>query len=509
MLLVVLASNIKAQVVTTNSNAVGMEHNVLFNANSRYTVTQNGNGPQFDLDGLFNGDFKPFYTSTAPTTSAPAIIEIQGLPSVHTQTGGWVGWTTRYWQAKNFIIEGYNSYGGFNDWVTIADYTSTDYTGGYSFYKKVPTKGTYTKLRFTFYSSYGTNGRLGISELFFLHPEAMTPYEGLLDAFAYNGDDIVTSNTGNVGIGTNSPVAKLQIESDVIPTEVYPPSEFKDYFKNKDYDVLYLNRTANSNMGPSLFLKGIESETSFSARIALLGKGGANGDLAFLTSATDGYKQNEVMRITHDGNVGIGTIETEAKLDVNGSLRANSLIIDGNDFKLGTDNSRDIGEKTGQRALVHFTEDRLFMNYGGDFEGGVYVAGPKTIFEKNVGIGTTETEGYQLAVKGDKGIIAEKVTVKVHGNWADYVFEDDYKLPTLEEVEKHIEEKGHLQNIPSAEVVAKEGVELGNMNRILLEKIEQLTLYTIQQEKEIKALKAQQKEVEALKVLVKKLLEAK
>lgn len=109
--------------------------------------------------------------------------------------------------------------------------------------------------------------------------------------------------------------------------------------------------------------------------------------------------------------------------------------------------------------------------------------------EGNVGIGTTDTQGYELGVNGK--IAALEVKVAAYNDWPDYVFTKEYKLPTLEEVEQHIKEKGHLPNIPSAAKVKKEGgFSLGEMNKKLLEKVEQLMLYTIQQEKRIKALEA-------------------
>ena len=67
--------------------------------------------------------------------------------------------------------------------------------------------------------------------------------------------------------------------------------------------------------------------------------------------------------------------------------------------------------------------------------------------------------------------------------WSDFVFKKEYNLPTLQEVEKHINEKGHLENIPSEEEVLKKGINLGEINSKLLQKIEELTLYLIQQEK--------------------------
>ncbi len=97
----------------------------------------------------------------------------------------------------------------------------------------------------------------------------------------------------------------------------------------------------------------------------------------------------------------------------------------------------------------------------------------------NVGIGTQSIGDWQLAVGGK--IRAEEI--KVETGWADYVFEEDYPLPTLQEVEKHIAEKGHLINIPSADEVEANGIELGEMNKLLLEKIEELTLYIIAADK--------------------------
>ena len=98
---------------------------------------------------------------------------------------------------------------------------------------------------------------------------------------------------------------------------------------------------------------------------------------------------------------------------------------------------------------------------------------------------------YRLFVKD--GIKTEKIKVEIASanGWADYVFRKDYKLRSLEEVEKHIIEKGHLPNIPSATEVEKNGVNLGEMDAKLLEKIEELTLYVIQLNKEVKELKQQ------------------
>lgn len=105
----------------------------------------------------------------------------------------------------------------------------------------------------------------------------------------------------------------------------------------------------------------------------------------------------------------------------------------------------------------------------------------------------------------DGKIYAKEIEVKANV-WADYVFRRDYKLRTLEEVEKHIEEKGHLPNIPSAADVEKNGINLGEMDAKLLEKIEELTLYSIEQNKQMQK---QSDEITELKKQVQQLISKK
>ncbi len=120
----------------------------------------------------------------------------------------------------------------------------------------------------------------------------------------------------------------------------------------------------------------------------------------------------------------------------------------------------------------------LINKFKTSFENDVYVE------TGNVGIGTI-TPDAKLAVKGD--IHANEVKVDLLGAVApDYVFYKDYDLKTLTELENYIVKKGHLPNIPSAKEMETNGVRLKEMNLKLLEKIEELTLYTIQQEKQLK-----------------------
>ena len=91
-----------------------------------------------------------------------------------------------------------------------------------------------------------------------------------------------------------------------------------------------------------------------------------------------------------------------------------------------------------------------------------------------------------FSVDGAGFVQAKKLKLKLSG-WSDFVFKDDYDLKPLEEVEQFIEENNHLPDVPSEAEVLKEGVEVGEMQQVLLQKIEELTLYIIEQNKEIKS----------------------
>lgn len=95
----------------------------------------------------------------------------------------------------------------------------------------------------------------------------------------------------------------------------------------------------------------------------------------------------------------------------------------------------------------------------------------------------------------NKGILSEDFAIAPVSSWSDFVFNKDYNLRAIEEVESFIEENNHLPDVPSAADVAEEGYSQHDMNKVLLQKIEELTLYTIQQQKEIKALKSELNEL--------------
>ncbi|TKG91634.1 hypothetical protein EYV94_21610 [Puteibacter caeruleilacunae] len=106
------------------------------------------------------------------------------------------------------------------------------------------------------------------------------------------------------------------------------------------------------------------------------------------------------------------------------------------------------------------------------------------IVDGKVGVNTNKLEDFHVSVNGK----LRAKEVRVATDWADFVFDENYQLMSIEEVAQFIEKRGHLPNIPKASTVEEDGISVGEMNKLLLQKIEELTLYNIQQNKKMKQL---------------------
>ena len=196
------------------------------------------------------------------------------------------------------------------------------------------------------------------------------------------------------------------------------------------------------------------------------------------------------------GKVGIGTEQIEADLHVVGNDTLGRLIVAPKEPTFNHDSeiflAEDINGNYGMK--IKYDGGDNYLQIFGESNSTVY--GPHFSMQRTSGqlaLGTTDfAAGYQLSVGGK--IACEEVLVSLEADWPDYVFKSDYELKTLAQVKQHIDEKGHLPGVPSAQEVAEEGLSLGEMNKVLMEKVEELTLYILQQEEKINS---QEKQFEA------------
>ncbi|MCW3466042.1 hypothetical protein [Chitinophaga nivalis] len=223
-----------------------------------------------------------------------------------------------------------------------------------------------------------------------------------------------------------------------------------------------------------------------------------------------GTSGGEHMRINNLGNIGIGTKEPGAKLHVQGNIMAMGQLISRIDNPnvggtIAVVNPAKAAD--GQARLWNIMN--MSGTYGNSLQFWAYdekgctgggMCAPRLVLmdNGNVGIGTSKPQSL-LSVAGI--ITGQRVKVTTTG-WADDVFHPGYTLPTLQEVEKHIREHQHLPGIPSEATIIKDGLDVGDMQQQQMRKIEELTLYLIEQQKQLAAqqqlLAAQEKRLKEL-----------
>ncbi|MFC1226720.1 hypothetical protein ACFE6N_23150 [Pedobacter sp. BG31] len=209
--------------------------------------------------------------------------------------------------------------------------------------------------------------------------------------------------------------------------------------------------------------------------------------LALACSFAVGRAQNQ----TIDGNLSIGVADgavtgTGKKITFNG-VASNSDELSIYRFNRAFNSSDlrvDIGDDYGSDG------DRFVLGTT-SWSNSTYYVHMVVGADGKVGIGTETFGAERLAVNGN--IRAREVKVEATG-WPDFVFQKDYKIGSLVDLARYINKNKHLPGVPSAEDVEKNGIELGEMNKLLLQKIEELTLYMISQQKEIDELKKKVKQ---------------
>lgn len=391
-------------------------------------------------------------------------------------------------------------------------------------------------------------------------------------------------SSGNVGIGTSSPSNKLDIVgngSGAFPLTIKNNTSnvlaLYSANENGTYHAGIFNyRSRNTFQSPTNLYAGDRVAgfyglpyiaNAYRANSAIEMYVGASpgtnsypGYIIFGTTPTGGTTRLERLRITESGTVGIGTTTPNSsyKLDVNGSINATGLFVNGvpisgggggaqtyldltagngyglrfwsNDaykIHMGSGSEYFYGPVTDYSIKMNMsggTPNRGWtwgvagstpvaaLNTGGNMKiagtmdatgflvnGTPFVGGSQWVTSGsnisystgNVGIGTllaSNPNNYKLAVNGTIG--AKEVKVETNSTtWPDYVFKEGYQLNSIEQVNEFIKENGHLPGVPTAKDINENGHALGEMNTILLRKIEELTLYVIDLKREIDQLK--------------------
>jgi hypothetical protein len=311
--------SLHAQSISNNGSPVSLEHNVLFKADQRYRVSQTGPAT-FNLSVLFDGAFHPDYPQLGPSIDNPHTILIENLPRAHVQRGAWVGWTTRYWHAQHFEIWGYEEYYD-EGWIKVAEETANT---SYYYLTKLP-RGAFTKIKFVFYQASGRDGRIGLSEIYYIHPEIARPYDGLMPhSLADLSDDVIHASEGMLGIGTTNPEHNLHIAQNSAASAALGEAPAVLMLEQSND----LNWSGGQAAAEILFKKG--GDIIGAIRSEHTRNGGPHSyedaGLTFhVAPAAETPTPFEAMRIDYQGNVGIGTSNPQSKLAVNGTITAKEI----------------------------------------------------------------------------------------------------------------------------------------------------------------------------------------
>lgn len=319
---------------------------------------------------------------------------------------------------------------------------------------------------------------------------------------------------GNVGIGSSNPYYKFEVANGSIYANqgaLMVSNSVPEGGSVQIYNHLKMG-TATRNFVQYNMTGGYGDKYSIWSYSADGTKNGErfgiwdNGDFTFNNS---GFARN--VTFLNNGNVGIGTDVPAAKLSI--ALGTNDVKNYGKGIQITNSN----GNRQ-QIAFLRYGYNAISAGYNGASNvwgfgfstetDNLFVPSCLSIDASNgkVGIGLTDytkmnEANCKLFVAG--GIMTEKVKVSTYGNWADYVFDEAYKLRSLKDVESFIITNRHLPNIPSAKEVREQGLDLAEIQAKQMEKIEELTLYIIEQSKQINkqnvAIEKMQQEIKQLK----------
>ena len=299
--------------------------------------------------------------------------------------------------------------------------------------------------------------------------------------WATSGTNIYNTNSGFVGVGTSTAPASLF------------------HVSRNMFEPMMIIQNRGQSGGATYQMIDDLSGANWTFKATQFGGFKIRDHAAGLNVFTiEQYSAANVIYIGSNGVVGFGTDAPDLhygnKLDVKGDI----TLEDANAW-LEIKNTT-----VGSNAGINFREDGVYtawmwydglndlLRFNADIGGNRNDLIIKSSGQVCIGT-TTAAVGYQLSVYGN--IACEEVLVQDIGSWPDYVFTEGYKLMNLKQLEKSIQKDHRLPGLPSAADVEENGVSLGEMQSIFLEKLEELTLYTIEQGKQ---LEEHQKKIEKL-----------
>jgi hypothetical protein len=263
---------------------------------------------------------------------------------------------------------------------------------------------------------------------------------------------------------------------------------------------IYLNQDPINGAGQSIFLPGHIYISPHAGNVSFLQarRSDNSGSTQLNIRTMNNGSLTEAMQIQSNGDIGISTSTPQARLDIGSG---NLALHDNNQIRLRAGNNPETtigffydGVNADEIRIVHRQDVyNRHISLGGYAPAtGAFVPQLRLNTKNgNIGIGTDPSTSYKLAVNGKTWTTEVNVSLTVPG--PDYVFEKDYALPSLEWVKSYVNANKHLPEVPSAREMEKDGINVGEINMLMLKKIEELTLYTIQLREELETLKAEMK----------------
>jgi hypothetical protein len=296
--------------------------------------------------------------------------------------------------------------------------------------------------------------------------------------------------SGKTGLGVTAPQEKLEVAGNIKATQNLLASGVMADSASFAKDI-HVN--GNLISGGSIGI-GVNNPTQ---KLDIAGNMKVSNSIFSDSIITNGFRTGSGtfghLGITNDffvsGKTGLGVTAPQEKLEVAGNIKAtqnllaSGVMADSASFSKGIQVGGDLitGGTISSNAIYTNTiklSNGQSLNVGNDI-----LFGGNAVMNQTLAIGTTNVpSGYLVAVKGK--IIAEEIKVRKFETWPDYVFEKNYKLRSITELGQYIQANQHLPGIPSSKQVETEGVSVGEMQAKLLEKIEELTLYVVELQKQ-------------------------